>query len=153
MSLIAVDPSKATAWWAYFNQGHRLEKCGRLKMKSAHHAATFFSQFKGQTLAIELPMIKRGGRFGQVDPQDIIDLAVRVGWIEAAPWLDVVEYKPNQWKGQTPKKVSNDRTWNKLSHSERAVVDSAKVPQSLLNNLLDAVGIGIYHLRARGLRE
>lgn len=151
--LVSIDPGKHQMWWAHWNEGGRLEKCGRLKVRSAHQVAQWFGHHYPQVvLAIEKPMIKRGGRFGQARPGDIIDLAVAVGWAQAAPWIEVVEYLPSTWKGNLSKVICNNRTENALSRTERAVVASAKVPQSLLHNLYDAVGIGLFHLKAKGLR-
>jgi hypothetical protein len=151
--LVSIDPAKATVWWAYWNESARLEKCGRLKIKSPYQVAQWFGHHYPQTvLAIEKPMIRKAGRFGQARPSDIIDLAVAVGWCQAAPWLEVVEYLPNQWKGQLSKHMSNSRTHNALSRMELDVVAKAKVPQSLLHNIYDAIGIGIHFLRMKGFR-
>ena len=151
--LVSVDPGKRDIWWAHFNAGGYLEKCGRLKVKSAHQVAQWFGHHYPQlVLAIEKPMIRKGGRFGQARPSDIIDLAVSVGWVQAAPWLEVAEYLPSTWKGNVPKDLHNRRTLAALSRSELAVLDSAKIPQSLQHNVVDACGIGLFHLKAKGFR-
>jgi hypothetical protein len=151
--LVSVDPAKRTAWWAAWTKTGHLEACGRLKIKSPYQVAQWFGHhYPNRVLAIEKPMIRKGGRFGQARPSDIIDLAVAVGWVEAAPWLEIVEYLPSEWKGGLSKHVSNERTRNALSRSELEIVDRAKVPPSLLHNLFDAIGIGVRYLRAKGIR-
>jgi len=56
-----------------------------------------------------------------------------------------------QWKGSVPKRIHHDRIAKILSPAERAVVAwvAVRVPSSLLHNVWDAVGLGLWGLDRR----
>lgn len=118
-------------------------------------------------LVIEVPVI-RPRRKG--DSQDILDL-MRVVERWASKAVNVVEVKPEIWKGQTPKPIHHRRLFEALTPTERAVLADAsgrtvedvrgyitKACQILArtgvvarysrkdHNLFDAVGIGLWYL-------
>lgn len=100
-------------------------------------------------LVIEVPQIYwRANRGGNA--ADLIELAGVVGAVsQALPVLNRVHFLPRKWKGQTPKPVHNRRVLAKLQEPERAFIEPT--PASLLNNVVDAVGLGLYRLgRLRG---
>jgi len=55
-------------------------------------------------------------------------------------------YLPKTWKGQTPKKIHIERIKEKLTKDEHKRVVLPKVQRGR-NDVWDAVGIGLYHLR------
>lgn len=153
VDLISIDPGVHQVWVCGWSPNWKLIRAKRLKVDSGCQVAEYLSQYKGAVLAIEFPVIRKGGRFGQARPDDILRLASAVGWCEAAPWLEIARYKPAEWKGNVPKDIHNARVLRQLSHSERAVIDSAKIPRSLLPNIYDACGVGLHHLRTKGFRS
>jgi len=53
-------------------------------------------------------------------------------------------FLPNEWKGQLPKSVCHERIKTRLSADELNTIQ--KTRKSLLHNVLDAAGIGLYAL-------
>lgn len=90
----------------------------------------------------EFPKVYPRGK-SKGDPEDLLQLAAVVGAIGP----DVI-YRPYEWKGQTPKVISIARTQAALTDEERARV---RLPRNKKHQLdvWDAVGIGLYHLRAK----
>jgi len=60
---------------------------------------------------------------------------------------NVVEYRPNTWKGGVKKHIMTKRIQSKLSQDEINRIDMPA--KSLAHNVWDAVGIGLYHTRGR----
>lgn len=86
------------------------------------------------------------------NPNDLLELSGVCGW--AAALLEpesVVSYLPRKWKGQVPKDVHHRRIKAEMSEVEHDALHAAKCPASLQHNILDAIGIGLFHLgRVRG---
>lgn len=98
------------------------------------------SQIKG---IIERPRVYPG--MPKTDLNDLIDVAT-VGAACAAYFADAGGADtvfPSEWKGQLAKKAMLERIWSKLSDAERAVVQ--KTNKSDTEDILDAVGIGLWH--------
>ena len=99
---------------------------------------------------------------GKGDPADLIALAAVGGGVLAAfPAARPVAVLPAEWKGQVPRDVMGERVAGKL-RGERplpAGVDAAwsavAVPprKTHLNDVLHAVGIGLYLFERGGLPE
>lgn len=101
---------------------------------------------------IELPRIHVVTRGGKADPADIIRLAVLVGalcqhWTQVGSIVRLIE--PADWKGQTPKDVTEKRCRAILTESEFRVIDlpGAKTKQ---HNVWDAIGIGLWSIGRYG---
>lgn len=89
-------------------------------------------------------------RASNIRPSTILDLAYSAGRLVGHYRLqNVTRIKPSQWKGQRPKDVDNPYTLSLLTPEEREVVNRCGVPPSLLNNVLDAVGLGLWHVGRR----
>jgi hypothetical protein len=95
-------------------------------------------------VAIEIPRVYPMSR-SKGDRNTLIDLAFEAGRIVQAIGVPYTCYHPREWKGQVPKEIHNQRVLDALSEAERAVI--AKTPASLFHNVVDAVGVGRYHLR------
>ena len=101
---------------------------------------------------IELPRIHAVTRGGKADPADIIRLATLVGalaqfWTMQGSIVRLIE--PSEWKGQTPKDVTQRRC--------RAALDLAESPRvwlpsaaSKAHNVWDAVGIALWSVGRYG---
>ena len=83
------------------------------------------------------------------DPNDLLELAGVCGWVAALVGTDckVTPYLPRQWKGQIPKDVHAKRILGRLNPNEAQVLKAEKIPKSLEHNVIDAIGIGLYHLK------
>jgi hypothetical protein len=101
----------------------------------------------GHTLVLEWPRIipasRQRAEKRHVDPNDLlalvgVDCAIAMSYRDLMTLMTVY---PDEWKGQTPKKVMNARVWERLSPDEKASVNS---PSN--HNTLDAVGLGLHQL-------
>lgn len=96
------------------------------------------------TFVSEIPQIYRGPQ-QKGDQDDLLQLAGVVGAVAGALGASTtVSYYPREWGGQTPKEIKNRRTLARLEDGEKKNI--AAIPQSLLHNTLDSIGIGLYHL-------
>ncbi len=102
-------------------------------------------------LAVEWPQIYTAGKLVG-DPNDLLPLAgVDVAIFArahsrrtSAAVLRVAHYLPHAWKGQIPKgEVFNERVLTRLTPAENLRIERAG---RLSHNVLDAVGIGLFHL-------
>lgn len=99
--------------------------------------------FRVDVFVLEVPQIYRVSRG---DPNDLIDLAGVGAAIGASlPIQQAVCYKPREWKGTAPKEIHQPRIVAKLSEAEKYFL--AATPKSLVHNVVDAVGIGLFYLK------
>lgn len=106
------------------------------------------------TLVLEWPRIISASRQRaekrNIDQNDLlalvgVDCAIAMAYQET---MNLVTVFPDEWKGNTPKKIMNARAWGRLSTDEQSRVDS---PSN--HNTLDAVGLGLHQLgRMKRLR-
>jgi hypothetical protein len=94
-------------------------------------------------MLIEIPRAYGAG--SPVDPNDLIKLALLGGYLaginnSARRWY----IHPQDWKGQVPKKIDNERTLRQLKDNERHILGER--PN---HNVVDAVGIGLWALGRR----
>lgn len=83
---------------------------------------------------------------------DILDVQSVVGALMAKvdPRLVKIEFAlPSVWTGKRKKEVNHPRILSRLDEAERAAVEHALAssPAMVAGEILDAVGIGLYHLR------
>lgn len=159
MNLLSIDPGVTCCGWAYWHD-KSLIYCGlsRTKEKSieerirAHDLYHWLDSI--DSIVIEKPEVYQQ-RFWKGDPRDLVELAMVVGGIIASfPYsVTVRTVFPKEWKGSIPKEISEKRTLAKLSETEKQVLEKPEVfgepstaPPSLLHNLMDAVGLGIWML-------
>jgi hypothetical protein len=101
---------------------------------------------KPQLLIIELPQVYTRTR-SKGDPNDLILLAAQVGaFINNFHdrYYGSRYFKPAEWKGQTPKSVTEHRARKRLSPDELSCVHLPS--KSLQHNVWDAVGLGHYFI-------
>jgi hypothetical protein len=114
---------------------------------------------------------QQDGRSGTVPPGTLIKLswygALTIGALRP---LQFVEYEPDDWKGQVDKPTHHRRIWKELTPLERkcfpddteerinkGALATAKAGGKLTNysfeahNLLDAAGLGLFHLKRLGV--
>ena len=63
----------------------------------------------------------------------------------------VTSYTPQAWKGQVPKEIMNQRVLGRLIESELSSLPA--YPKSKMHNVLDAIGIGLKHLKRLELKR
>lgn len=149
IDLVSVDPGVKQIWVAAWGSGSLVGAHCVPAGDGPGAIRTALGPVTGAKLVIEKPQIYQGQIRG-TDQNDLIDLAVRVGWVEAAvDWAEIVEWRPNRWKGQLPKPICNARTRKALTLDESRIYTGASVPRSKIHNLLDAIGIGLVYLGRR----
>ncbi len=152
MILVSIDPGVNTGW-ARFVHG-ALSTCG-LGVPPIGGPG-----FPSATdVVIEKPQIYVG-RKQKVDPNDLITLAILVGkYAERAKDSRVELVLPSKWKGQVPKPKRGEpyimevRVMAVLTDEERERVERvARRPraQGLNDNIVDAVGVGLWFLGRLG---
>src|SRR5574343_905233 len=166
--LLAVDPSLRGTGWALF-ENEVLTRCGVFEgppgmsriegvsalMKAA--AAQLFVTVNNAEVVLEFPRIYPKGaqerRTDHVDPNDLLWVAAVAGAF-AAQANTVKSYYPSDWKGQSKKEKTLRLVLQACTPAERAVIE--RVTGHKRHNAVDAVGIGMYHLKRIGrnvLRE
>ncbi len=101
-----------------------------------------------ETLLVEVPQVYET-KHQKGDQQDLIDLAVVVGGILAAARTyarSALIVRPHQWKGTTPKEITEQRVRKLLSPEEFGRIDWPRAT-GLHHNIFDAIGIGLWRLR------
>lgn len=153
--LVAFDPG-GHAGFAVFVKG-RLVKCGHGK----HHkflAAPVWKYSKGGVFIVERPKSYPGKKSKQ-DPNALMQTDFRAGEITqlyrmSGYSLEVV-CPPNEWKGTIGKPEKGEqyeierRVLDRLDDEERALLyqSSSAKSGSLDDNMIDAIGIGLWRLR------
>ena len=139
---LSIDPGVRGTGWALWSTTGFLLACGL-------HEPPWEDITR---VAIEVPRVYRKSR---VDPNDLITLAFLAGrYVGKAQSLTgfTCEAKwcwPHEWKGDLDKDITEARARKKLTADERLVVEECEryVPRSLMNNVWDAIGIGLYAWR------
>lgn len=108
-------------------------------------AVSFWLDKGADRVIIEHPRVYPGSAQQKGDPNDLLDV-VAVG-ASVASWCNSREIEtlfPSEWKGQVPKEVMTERIRRALSDIERLNIQKCKA--SLMHNVLDACGIGLFRL-------
>ena len=145
--LVAIDPGVKNLAWAEYHDG-ALVACGLSRADSAElHAAALGTLADPDVLVLE-----------QMTPRDIPNAADLIAVSHTGAYVAGV-LRPHtlryptaqQWKGSIPKRIHHARIAQILSPAERAVVAwvAVRVPASLLHNVWDAVGLGLWGLDRR----
>lgn len=102
-------------------------------------------------LVVEVPQVYGGPR--NEDPNDLIDLAGVLGSIIGRMNEGHVEWSPvpRDWKGQAPKRVTQQRVDERLGPDETITIEWPI--KSLCHNVYDAIHLGIVYLEREGFRE
>lgn len=137
--LIAIDPGAHTGWAVFHDS--TLVDCGLCELAKGERPPV--GNIPYDLLYWEHPTIYPGCPAGKA--RDILTLLDRArdiaDYIKAVKKVSVL---PRDWKGTIPKITQNRRDVNRLSPAERAVLLATRCIPSLLNNVIDAVGIGLW---------
>lgn len=158
--IVSLDPGKKRTACAYFSESdNRLVSVFWLKPGEA----------PDPLFAVSLVIIEKPNINGNTPNwQSTFDCgwygAIVAGWFRAP----IVEYEPNAWKATVKKPLHHQRLWRVLAKEERAllpvevpgVIETACVRYARTgtvrnyehewHNLLDAVGVGLFHLGRTG---
>ncbi len=147
-TFLAVDPSTRATGWALFVVG-RLNACGLIRASDSLEmiAAVGRELPAGFTGIIELPQIYRQ-RQQKGDPNDLIHVAAVAGAC-AAKCKASRFILPRTWKGTVPKSIDNARTLKALTAQESAVLQGVEIPAFLVDNVLDAIGLGLWETKRK----
>jgi len=154
--LLAIDPSLRGTGWAYF-ENTVLTRCGviggpnqlsNIEAVRAIHTSFFVAQLVPDEVALEFPRIypKGRGASDNVDPNDLLWVAAVAGAL--CTLGPSVIYYPSDWKGQSKKEKTLRIVLQACNPAERAVIET--VQGAKRHNAVDAVGIGMYHLKRIG---
>lgn len=156
---VAIDPGIATGI-AVFN-GALLTHASVIRNDYAtlyhfldHLQRTGGKPLRGGLIVCEFPVVYSAAK-SKGDPNNLLGLAVQYGHCEAvANWFGCHcrKVQPREWKGQTPKDISKQRTVSALTKDELAAVLNYSYPVSVDHNRFDAIGIGLWSLRKRKMR-
>ena len=155
MNLLSIDPGKRSLAWALWIGGdlwaadieRHKAKAWESKIPWLVDQVDVKTQVRfqvglGHLVLVERPRIYPYER--RVKPEDLLDLTMVAGACAALGPFDCCF--PADWKGQTPKKISNARSEAALTPEERARVGTGD------HNVWDAVGIGLWYLKKEGIR-
>lgn len=150
MSLVSIDPGVRPLGWALWSRDALVNAgCSRapahvpIETALEIHRDNLGWAVRGSAVAIE-SMVYRPK---DSTPQDLIDVQT-IGLGVAGMGAAITLYRASDWKGTIPKTIHHERIRAVLSAAERAVLDRALsiVPRGNRKEVLDAVGIGCYHL-------
>lgn len=171
-TLISFDPGLREAGLAVFTDGllaaaflvrnpNTKDRGGKAWLAMGQEVDTLLSEtvpglplrlhLHGSMFVSEIPQVYREGKSANVSPDDLTNLTGVVGCVIG--FLDPVEvktYVPAEWKGQVPKDIHNKRIKASLSMDEKAILEGVKCPASLLHNVVDAIGVGLFELGRMG---
>ena len=142
--MLSVDPGTKERGWANWKDG-KLIGCGIARGKDWISTVKAMPDIKVDELVIEDQQIYRHSR---IDAHSLLAVARVVGAfviLYDSPKVRLV--KPQEWKGQVPKAICNKRTISKLNETEIDVLTTKQYRRTILHNLFDAVGIGLWTLR------
>ena len=144
--LLAVDAStRATGWATY--AGQELTACNLIRAKNVLDMIEAVRNRLPHGLpgVLELPQVYRQ-RQQKGDPNDLIGVAAVAGACAMICTPPIRLVLPREWKGTVPKHIDNARTLRTLTRAELRIVEACECPDHLMDNVLDAVGLGLWHL-------
>lgn len=146
----SVDPGKKQSAVACFKNGELIAAY------FAHQTSIKLTdeKLRGEVV-MEVPVVYPGS---DTNPNDLVDITAAGMGVAAQlslPLTRIRQVKPAEWKGQVPKKITQQRIERLLTQAERIRLGQCLSPvkSGLRHNLWDAVGIGLFALKRakRGL--
>jgi hypothetical protein len=152
--LLSIDPGhrkgRANLGWALFANYDRLVDAG---VESSPESMMPVGPYpfrvgsSGRVAIIETP--RWYPQEHKIDTNDLLDLSVLVGelkrhFLEREAHVHLVY--PRTWKGTVPKGIHNKRVLAALSKEELAVLPKRPRAKDYDNNIVDAIGIGLWKL-------
>ena len=154
--LVSIDPGKHVSGYAIFFKC-RLVECGMAKEAEdltrhwGRTSSVCCSLGWPETVTMEMPQIYDRRRW-KGDPNDLLPITAAGALLAGS--LNPQIFKvvtPEEWKGQTPKEIQNDRDMGVLYPAELEVVEAAGITPSKIHNMIDAIGIGLWELKRNAI--
>jgi hypothetical protein len=149
--LVAFDPSLSCTGYALFVQGN-LKKAGIVQTHAGTPWGKRLWDLMG-TLPLKLSVERYDVRvmewpqvYGLDTAASVLEVAAAGGAIASVYGGEFVRVLPREWKGQVPKTAHNRRVLKVLSETELGYLESVVTATSLRNNMIDAVGLGLWAL-------
>jgi hypothetical protein len=139
-TLLAIDPGNVSGEASFEN--------GKLYLaRPLPFCDLFRPGYCADAVVIEVPRHYPYNQKG--DPNDLIDLAVRVGelknhFTEKGATVQLVY--PRTWKGTVPKVIHNKRVLRMLTKQEIDLLPKRPRAKDYDHNMLDAIGLGLWKL-------
>lgn len=155
--LVSVDPGlrgSGVAVWrdrvlvaaAYVRSPEKKVRGPQAWCAMADSVAFYVKPFTVDTLVIEVPQVYRATVFNGVNPANLIEVAGVDGAIaQAVQAVNRYPYLPREWKRQDDKADTQHKIEAELSDGEKAAIEPCA--ESLIHNVYDGIGIGLWHLR------
>lgn len=155
--IIAIDPGRKDLAWAILTNDGELFDCGLSANPKGHYkdaeawragALALYKDLsdyhKGfDVLVLEVPQVYQPS---PVPPDDLLQLVGMLGALcTVLSWRETKAYRPREWKGQVPKRVSHARIHKRLTVEETSTLNACllDIAEGLRHNVLDAVGIAL----------
>ncbi len=102
--------------------------------------------YNAELTVVEQQRLRPGNEKG--NPQNMMEVEGVVGAIAArfSECGEVIGYYPEAWKGSVKKEVMTVRITKRLSKEETEILARVQCPPSLMHNVIDGIGIGLFHL-------
>ena len=174
--IVSIDPGKNHTAWALWISSGRLVAAGLARNPLAHKkgytAPEVWSGCASEVirqisrvpesskdldgpigLVCERPKVRK---LSNEDPNDLLDLTGVLGCIiqglkVTRGCLCVWAPLPEEWKGQLPKTVTQERVNAALSEEEKKSI--LPCPEGLSHNIYDAIHLGIVHFERMGIHR
>ncbi len=144
---VCVDSGQHRIAWA-FGDGSAVLGCGlwRDDLKTVHPVPTI----RGATVVIqEVPVVYPGGRRRgaqrRVNPNDLVGIAAKTGWLAGAiaPGATYVPITPRKWKGTINGDAFLKVILKCMTRPEHVLLEGT-APDSLIHNVIDACGMVLW---------
>ena len=150
--LVAIDPGKKCLGWAGFRR-ERLVKAAAPKCVERVGPWIVAAQLTmdieiGCAAAVVLECMHWRPNDSSSQPNDLLDVQLVGALVAASLGVVVGVYKASEWKGNTPKKIHHPRISAALYTHEIGILREALTctPKAHHKEILDAIGIGLFHL-------
>lgn len=148
--ILCIDPSLRHCGLAVFDRGVLIKATHVLSPNESDRGAKAWVDMSKEVLRLSPEKVSclviermKHRKYGPpVD--DILEVNGVVGAVARIyAECELVSPYPHEWKGSVPKKIHNNRVYNKLTADEKAAITTNK---TYWDDTIDAVGLGLWHL-------
>jgi hypothetical protein len=155
--ILCLDPGAQAAGVALFENNGILRLAFLAQGKNWQETAdALFKRLGDHAILVTAVALERMQVYDDTPPKyanDLITLSLMAGrvtgfFLGAGYNIAIKEYLPREWKGGVPKEIMTNRIKGMLTQKERDCIEEPRA-KSLMHNVYDGVGIGIFHTRGR----